>query len=211
MHIHIDHIWITVFILFVYSSQLRTYSYLQWQPTGKQWVNCLIQEQNYRFLPCQLWDSIQQPFGYCPNALIPRLPATAHGQNWHGMCATLTMWTQMARGSLSRGYWYGHRHSRYWWIFPYVLLLTVSHSKWVFWGQRSSQNGCVLWTQHGIVQHPIYDPTWKPLLTIDVKQNITVGYWGLYLKIILPAYLSKLGSYTLLYMNIACSLKAQCS
>ena len=34
-----------------------------------------IQGQNDRFLPCQLRDSIQQPFGYWPNALTTRLPA----------------------------------------------------------------------------------------------------------------------------------------
>uniref|UniRef100_A0A4W5PI34 SPHK1 interactor, AKAP domain containing n=1 Tax=Hucho hucho TaxID=62062 RepID=A0A4W5PI34_9TELE len=42
-----------------------------------QWVNCLFQGQNNRFLPCQLGDSIQEPFGYCPNKLAsisPDLP-----------------------------------------------------------------------------------------------------------------------------------------
>jgi hypothetical protein len=29
---------------------------------SKQWVNCLAQGQNNRFLPCQLWDLIQQLF-----------------------------------------------------------------------------------------------------------------------------------------------------
>lgn len=28
------------------------------------------------FSPCRLWDSNQPPFGYCPNALTSRLPAT---------------------------------------------------------------------------------------------------------------------------------------
>jgi hypothetical protein len=34
-----------------------------------------VQGQNYRFLPCQFGDSIQQPFGYRSNVLITRLPA----------------------------------------------------------------------------------------------------------------------------------------
>ena len=41
----------------------------------EQWVNCLVQGQNDRFLPCQLRDSILQPFGYKSNALTTRLPA----------------------------------------------------------------------------------------------------------------------------------------
>ena len=32
----------------------------------------LVQGQNDKFLPCQLGDSIQQPFGYWPNALTTR-------------------------------------------------------------------------------------------------------------------------------------------
>ena len=31
-----------------------------------------------RFLPCQLRDSTQQPFGYWPNALTSRQPATPY-------------------------------------------------------------------------------------------------------------------------------------
>ena len=38
--------------------------------------NCLVQGQNNRFVPCQLGDSIQKPFGYWPYALTTRLPAT---------------------------------------------------------------------------------------------------------------------------------------
>ena len=34
---------------------------------GEEWVNCLAQGLNDRFLPCQLWDLIQQPFGYWHN------------------------------------------------------------------------------------------------------------------------------------------------
>ena len=41
----------------------------------EQWVNCLVQGQD-RYLPCQLGDSIQQPFRYWPNALTSRLPVT---------------------------------------------------------------------------------------------------------------------------------------
>ena len=43
----------------------------------EQWVNCLAQGQNDRFLSCQLGDLIQQLFGYWPNALTTRLPGQA--------------------------------------------------------------------------------------------------------------------------------------
>ena len=41
----------------------------------EQRVNCLAQGQNDRFLPCQLRESIQQPFSYWPNTQTTRLPA----------------------------------------------------------------------------------------------------------------------------------------
>jgi hypothetical protein len=40
---------------------------------GEQWVNYLAQGQNDTFLPCQLGDSIQQPFGYWTNTLTTRV------------------------------------------------------------------------------------------------------------------------------------------
>uniref|UniRef100_A0A673W7J4 Stromal interaction molecule 2 n=1 Tax=Salmo trutta TaxID=8032 RepID=A0A673W7J4_SALTR len=39
----------------------------------EQWVNCLAQGQNNRFVPCQLRDMNLQPFNYSSNALTTRL------------------------------------------------------------------------------------------------------------------------------------------
>jgi hypothetical protein len=41
----------------------------------EQWINCLVQGQNDIFLPCQLGDSIKQPFGHWPNALMLENPS----------------------------------------------------------------------------------------------------------------------------------------
>jgi hypothetical protein len=47
----------------------------------EQWVNCLDQEQNDRFLPCQLRDLIQLPLSYLPNTLTTRLPAASQSSS----------------------------------------------------------------------------------------------------------------------------------
>jgi hypothetical protein len=43
--------------------------------TGKSGLTALLKRQKERVLPCQLGDSIQQPFSYWLNALTTRLPA----------------------------------------------------------------------------------------------------------------------------------------
>uniref|UniRef100_A0AAZ3SB50 Secreted protein n=1 Tax=Oncorhynchus tshawytscha TaxID=74940 RepID=A0AAZ3SB50_ONCTS len=42
---------------------------------GEQWVNCLAQGQNNRFLPSQLGNQSSNLLGYWPNALTTRLPS----------------------------------------------------------------------------------------------------------------------------------------
>lgn len=108
------------------------------------------------------------------------------------MCGTLTMWTQMARGSLSR------RLLLIWTLqlpilmdFPFDLVLTVSHSKWVLRGQGVHRMDVSCEHSMRLFNTPSMTPWGSPFYQLKSNRKITVGYWVIYFKRIVPSIFEK--------------------